>query len=118
MKLFGGSNFIETYSNSLTKKECEILINQFEKSRQYEGISLYTSGKDGEDSHPKPVLDRSIKSCKQLADLNLNDKSIISRIIYPALIKGSKKYYEKYPALNNISGWRYDNHYSFQKYYR
>ena len=31
-------NFIEVYDNALSKKECEILINQFEKSdEQYIG---------------------------------------------------------------------------------
>ena len=31
-------SFIEIYDNALTKKECEILISQFNKSPQCEGV--------------------------------------------------------------------------------
>ena len=56
MKLFGRSNtsFIETYHNSLTKGECEILINQFEKSPQFAG--LFYRGNE-------TVEDPSVKKC-------------------------------------------------------
>ena len=44
MSLFGRSKFIEIYDNALSKKECEILINQFEKSNHEEGGILKGNG--------------------------------------------------------------------------
>ena len=114
MKLFGRSstNFIGTYPNALTKRECEILINQFEKSPQYRGVTL----KEQKDGMQVPVEDPSVKKCMQLANKHLTDGSVITTIIKPALEKGCNAYYKKHPALFHTSKWGLDSHYSFQKY--
>ena len=46
MKLFGnsGPSFIEIYDNALTSKDCERIIDYFEKSIQVEG-GLFTNGR-------------------------------------------------------------------------
>ena len=114
MKLFGRSstNFIGTYPNALTKRECEILINQFEKSPQYRGVTL----KEQKDGMQVPVEDPSVKKCVQLVDKFLMDGSVISTIIKPALEKGLNAYCQKHQALFNTSNWGLDGPYCFQKY--
>ena len=60
MKLFGKSDysFIEIYDNALTKKECEILINQFEKSDQTSDGKCFKEG--------LLSIDYSFKKCQEL----------------------------------------------------
>ena len=67
--LVSNSNFISIYDNALSKKECEILINQFEKSDKVKP-GLTTTG-----YHPEA------KSCRQITG-NFKDNSIIDTILH------------------------------------
>ena len=97
-------DFIEIYDDALSQKECEILINQFEKSdEQFVGE---TSGGYTPDQ----------KKCMQLS-VDLNDQSVISTIVKPNLCSHIKKYNEKYlDYLYYTSTWNFYHEASLQKY--
>ena len=98
------SNFIQTYDSALSKKECEILVNQFEKSDKK------FVGKTSVGYRPDQ------KKCMQLC-IDLSDQNVVSTIVRPNLISCIEKYKKKYcDYLNHTSVWRYDNEASFQKY--
>tara|TARA_B100000287_G_scaffold95803_1_gene87970 strand:+ start:175 stop:759 length:585 start_codon:yes stop_codon:yes gene_type:complete len=100
------SSFIEIYDNAFSQKECDILIDQFEKSEIVEGHT--TTG-----YRPKE------KQCRQINNPYLSDKSIISNIVKPVLMKCLAKYFNKYgDVLQLINRWEIDDGYSFQKYDR
>ena len=100
----GNPSYIEIYDNALNKKECDILINQFEKSNPIRGMMGM-----GFSSH--------IKQCLQLDDTFLSDGSIISNIVKPILIRYVDKYNQQYSKLLERTGpWKYNDNYSFQKY--
>ena len=100
----GNPSYIEIYDNALNKKECDILINQFEKSTP-------TTGMTGMGFAPH------IKECLQLDDTFLSDGSIISNIVKPILIRYVDKYNQQYSKLLERTGpWKYNDNYSFQKY--
>ena len=97
-------DFVEIYDNALSQKECEILINQFEKSdEQFAGRTSngYTPNE---------------KKCMQLC-LDLNDQSVISTVVKPNLISCIRQYREKYrDHLYQTSAWNLYHEASFQKY--
>ena len=96
-------NFIEVYDNALSKKECQILINQFEKSnKQYRGI--VSTGYDPDQ-----------KNCMQLS-VDLKDQSVVSNIVRENLISCMKKYKGKHECVTFTSAWDYYYEASFQKY--
>ena len=108
MKLFGRSNHIKIYDNALSKKECQILINQFEKLPQDEG------GVNMENGYG---IDHGHKKCMEMKDTNFSNKSIVTNILRVSINKHIHKYKEEFPSLDNcISPWRMDNAYTFQKY--
>ena len=97
-------NFIEVYDDALSKKECEILINQFEKSNK-KFIGETSIG-----------YEPDAKSCIQLS-VDLNDQSVISNVVKPNLISCMKKYKERYYTnLVQTMPWDYYYEASFQKY--
>ena len=101
----GNPNYIEIYDNALNKKECDMLINYFEKSDKFCG---YT-GKFG--------YNPDHKKCLQLPGTCFSDNSRISTITRPLLVKCLNKYREKYSnLLSSIMEWKYNDNYSFQKY--
>ena len=102
--IWSSKNFIQTYDNALSKKECEILVNQFEKSdKKFVGK---TSGGYKPDQ----------KKCMQLC-VDLSDQNVVSTIVRPNLISCIEKYKKKYcDYLHYTSKWRYNNEASFQKY--
>ena len=69
-------SFIEIYNNALTKKQCEVLISEFERSPHIEGRSHYR-----EESN----VDYSIKKSIELEDIRFSDQSVISTIISKSL---------------------------------
>ena len=78
MKLFGRSNHIKIYDNALSKKECQILINQFEKLPQDEG------GVNMENGYG---IDHGHKKCMEMKDTNFSNKSIVTNILRVSINK-------------------------------
>ena len=103
--LFGKNpDFIEIYDDALSQKECEILINQFEKSDEKD-VGRTTGGYAPDQ-----------KKCMQLS-VDLNDRSVISTVVKPNLISCIKQYREKYrDHLYQTSAWNLYHEASFQKY--
>jgi len=97
-------DFVEIYDNALSQKECEILINQFEKSDEHFNGSTSLG------------YDPDKKKCMQLC-LDLNDQSVISTVVKPNLISCIRQYREKYrDPLYQTSAWNLYHEASFQKY--
>ena len=102
-------DFIGIYDDALSKKECEILINQFEKSDKIHQGGTASGYKPG------------IKDCLQL-NCNLEEECAISNIIKPKLISYMNKYVKKYRfhenkgALDLIYTWGCYNWFNIQKY--
>ncbi len=107
--LVSNSDYFGIYDNALSKKECEILINQFEKSPQTPGV-VYTKG------DVEPTVHRSEKSSIELNGTKFSDHSVISRIILPRLTECIVKYKKTYNMLDYTAQWRYWDHYNVQKY--
>ena len=63
--LVSNYNFIEIYDNVLTKHECEILINQFEKSEDHKPGYLL-------DSDGKEIIDTDWKQSVEIKNLFLS----------------------------------------------
>ncbi len=103
--LVGNPNYIEIYDNALNKKECDILINHFEKSK------LYPASTGGLGYRP------DLKKCVQLDSPCFSDNSRISNITLPIVVRCLNRYKEKYNnLLSNSMPWKYADKYSFQKY--
>ncbi len=103
MKLFGTSNYIEIYDNSLSARECDMIISAFEEGGPTPG---YTS--DGYAPDDKKSMDIPYK---------FSQSNKVSNIIYPNLIRGLSKYYKKYDAvLKENSFFGIYNHFNVQKY--
>ena len=108
LSLVSNSDFFGIYDNALTKKECQILINQFENSPKREGRS-YSDG--------DLVVNEDQKKCIEVEDSGFSNKSIISRIINERLRECIDKYKKEYPSIDEfIARWVIDNAYNFQKY--
>ena len=108
LSLVSNSDFFGIYDNALTKKECQILINQFENSPKREGRS-YSDG--------DLVVNEDQKKCIEVEDSGFSNKTIISRIINERLRECIDKYKKEYPSIDEfIARWVIDNAYNFQKY--
>ena len=107
MKFFIG-NHIGIYDNALNQKDCEILINQFEKSHQIEGGIYMGNGYEINHFH---------KKCKELKDTHFLDKSVVSNIIKARIRECLIKYKKDFPPCTDYtSQWDIDDGYTFQKY--
>jgi uncharacterized protein YbdZ (MbtH family) len=102
-------SFIGIYDNALSKKECGMLISQFEKSPQSKGCQVNAVTGNLE-------IDTSLKQSMEIKSPDLSDNSIISNIIRPNLISCIKKYRSEFSATGHISQWRYDDRCTFKKY--
>ena len=102
-------NFIEVYDGALSKKECEILISQFEKSDKLHRGLTYKGHRPEQ------------KNCLELY-CNLNENDVINNIIRPKLFFYIDKYVSKQRfsgdegALDLISKWKYAEYFNIQKY--
>ena len=94
MNLNFGPSFVEIYDNALTKKECDILISEFEKGVKCRGKVLQRG---------KTVIDTSIKDSLELEDCLFSKANLVSSIISTrldiCLEKYKKKYSEDIPQL-------------------
>ena len=102
MNLFGTSSFIEVYDKALTEKECQIIINSFEKSEYYLG---YTGG------GYRPDQKKCMQNVYSFPDINP-----VTNILKPTLKRCLDRYYEKYNALNHLRGFSMYDNYNIQKY--
>lgn len=100
-------SFIEIYDNALTKRECGILISEFENSSHVLGKSGYGNTIE---------YDPSIKKSIELKDIRFSDRSVISVIISKSLHTCMDKYTKKFTQLNDVNCWRWDDSYTFKKY--
>ena len=107
MNLFGKSNFIRIYDNALTKKECDILISIFEKSKTSPGECW----KDG-----CKVEDPLYKKCMEVKGLKFSNGLSIDNIIKSALDKYIIEYKNSFKSFQHLCEWKLDDGYSFQKY--
>ena len=105
--LVSNSDYFGIYDNALSKKECEIIINQFEKSEQ-------GPGKIWQDRILKEVPDH--KKCMTLNDSNFGDRSVITNIVRPQLVKCLERYDHEQPQLREVGRWGLYQGYSIQKY--
>jgi len=105
--LVSNSDYFGIYDNALSKKECEIIINQFEKSEHHPG-KVYLDGVLQEVSH--------LKKCMTLDDSNFDDGSIITNITRLQLVKCLERYDQEQPQLRKLCRWSLYQGYSIQKY--
>ena len=99
----GRPSFIEIYDNALSKKDCDLLISQFEKTFQVPGCSARG-------------IDPEVKKSMELDKAYFGDNTIISNVLHPRLMACLKKYQNKYPNMSTICEWKYNTEYNFQKY--
>ena len=98
-------DFIEIYDHALSQKECEILINHFEKSNEVQ-YGLIADGSYYPDR----------KKCLQIK-LDLNDSSPSSNIVREKLSLYLNQYRKKYSLeLENTQHWNFFPYAAFQKY--
>ena len=98
-------DFIEIYDHALSQKECEILINYFEKSNEVQ-YGLIADGSYYPDR----------KKCLQIK-LDLNDSSPSSNIVREKLSLYLNQYRKKYSLeLENTQHWNFFPYAAFQKY--
>ena len=98
-------DFFGVYDNVLSRKDCEILIDQFETSDNIEAGSTVHG-------LPYPF---EIKNSLEVG-CDFEDGSIISNIVRPALWKGINRYADQYTSLSSVDKWKYDSVFNFQKY--
>ncbi len=105
--LVSNSDYFGIYDNALSKKECEIIINQFEKSEQGPG-RLWRNG----------IIQEvpAYKKCRTLNDTNFGDRSVITNIVRPQLVKCLERYDHAQPQLREVGRWGLYQGYSIQKY--
>ena len=96
-------DFIEVYDNVLSKRDCEILINQFEKSDDVSWATT-SSGYEPEFKKGRQLL------CKFSHD------NKISNITRTGLNHCLNKYNEKYKSLHYCPRWSKHDGFMIQKY--
>ena len=97
-------NFIETYDNTLTKKECEYITDYMNTDNKLEPGTVASGIKP----HLKDSWDYT---------LNFDDTDTkVNRIILESLCDCLDLYVNKHPQLKQIPKWRYHPFYNLQKY--
>jgi|3_EtaG_2_1085321.scaffolds.fasta_scaffold21860_2 hypothetical protein len=108
--LVSNSDYFGIYDNALSKKECEILIEQFEKSPQTPG-QIYNREEN------EVTICQEYKKSLDLEGGRFSNGSIISNIVNLQLIKCIEKYKIEHPQVMHTSSmWSFCDDYSFQKY--
>jgi len=102
-------SMIGIYDNSLSKKECERVVQIFENSEsKTPGKLLFNN---------ESVVNTSAKSDIELMGTRFNDGTEISQIIFNGVSKSFKKYREKYKlGLDSLCKWELVQTYNVQKY--
>ena len=101
-------NFIQRASGTLSKKECDAVIDFFEsnKERHFAGT---TGGREIHD--PKKKIDTEL-----LVDLRelIEDKKL--EPVAKALYNACEEYCQTYPFLGKMHGWKVDSTFKIQRY--
>lgn len=99
-------NSICIFDNAISKDECKIIIDEFEKNS-----SRHVKGKSGS-YQVQPKVKKSIDLTYQI-----EDSSSTSRILSKSLNYHVNLYTKKYPDLNNLLyPWSCQSSYNIQKY--
>jgi len=108
--LVSNSDYFGIYDNVLSKYECKLIIEKFEKSPQHPG-EIYLWGYE-----TAQQCDES-KKCTELVQIpDFRDGSVNSTIMGPHLSKCLQKYNAEHPQLTPIASWNTCNEYNIQKY--
>ena len=102
-------DFIEIYSDALSKNNCNILINHFENSSSKNPGYIFNGEKN--------VINKSIKDSTDLT-LFFSDQSDISSIIFNCLNKHFYFYLQKYKDLYSLNELCPKNAFNIQRYYQ
>ena len=100
--LVSNSDYFGIYDNAISKKDCHLLIDNFESCERGRGQTIAGYNEDR-------------KSCYEL-NCTFSEGDIISSIVRNALFSGISKYKKQYPGLNMVAPWRYVDYFNFQKY--
>ena len=108
MNLNFSPSFMEVYDNALTKKECELLISQFEKSPKREGSVI-------RDGHH--IVDKNLKNSVELSNCFFSQSTPISSIISTSLNRCFDKYKKKHSIFSDyLLGIECFDGYTFKKF--
>ena len=93
-------SFFGIYDNAISKKDCHLLIDNFESCERGRGQTIAGYNRDR-------------KSCYEL-NCTFSEGNIISSIVQSALFPCISKYKKQYPGLNMVAPWRYVDYFNFQ----
>ena len=102
-------DFLEIYDNSLTKKECNDIIELFEDHSH-----LHAKGKAGGGVDPEKKKGVSLDFTIDQTRWSGIDRAV-AYILMPALNKAINKYKKKYHLLENIQKWGLNTDYHMQR---
>ena len=104
-------NFISIYKNAMTDKDCDEIINQFEKNPQYQ-----KKGVSGLNQYPFAGVQPDKKKSTDIT-YNINKNAVTSEIIKKSLDKHVCNYIKEYPDINKqLANWACVPEYNVQKY--
>ncbi len=102
-------NFIEVYDNALTDDECNELRSYFESFPNLQRKGNFIRGTE-------VTVDTDAKSSVEIDNSRFSDGSRASSILEPAINTCLGKYQKKYPSLDHIYYWSYDDEYNYQRF--
>ena len=108
LKIQNNDDYIGKFDNALNERECDLLLDLYQKSPKIPSGYVHLDG--------QKVQDPDIKRGEELKDMRFSHKDRISNLLFPSLNDCIKKYYKKYPGLDIIASWKYDDEYTFKKF--
>lgn len=112
------TNFISVYDKVLTKKECDSIIEWFEKNPFKDSGKIWgvPPGEDPKKALPRKIIQKDVKDSTDLGlcfdQVVFDAVKTIGNVIYVY----TSKYVEENPLLNQIEPWRLQNTFNIQKY--
>lgn len=103
-------DFIEIYDNSLTKKQCDTIIELFEYHSD-----AHHKGLAGGNYDPKKKKGKSLDFSVDQTIWDAKDRALASIILYP-LHKALGKFKKKYPYLDELQTWGLNTDYHMQRF--
>ena len=99
-------DFLGVYDNTLSKEECDLIIDKFEKVSPLSGRKIFGSYGSLGDKRATTLF----------CDIGSDLFSDYSMPINDALTKGLPQYKKRYPFLEDIAPWIIHRYYNVQKY--